>query len=324
MIARRILLCGIGAAAFAHRARAATRVTLAISSNSLAYGGLRIAQGAGLFEKNGITPAITVMDNGNATLAAVISGSVEFCSDSPGGVLAARVRGQKIAIVANIYRGLSGSLVLAKAVADKLGSPAEASIEAKLNALNGLIVATPSPTSSYTYPYKIAAQAVGAKPRFTYMSQPAMLAALKAGAVQGIVAGAPFSTDAVANGSGVTWISGPKGELPSSAQPTSSACVETGAAYAAAHPDVIAQLRTGFAALATFIKGQPDDAERLLARAYPELSADTIAAVFHENGPNWARPTMTVADIRQEIALQEKSGILPGVSVVDPASVLLS
>jgi len=323
VITRRVLLSGAGAAILVPEARAATPVTLAVSSNSFAYGGLRIAQRAGLFEKNGIVPTITVMDSGNAALTAVLSGSVEFCSASPGEVLAARVRGQKIVIVANVYRGLSGSLVLAKAIADKLGSGASVTIEAKLKALNGLVVATPSPTSSYTYPYKIAAQAVGVRPRFVYLAQPAMLAALQAGAVQGIIAGAPFSTAAVASGAGITWISGPKGELPPNAQPTSSACVETSEAYAANHSDVIDRLRAGFAELATFIKEQPGEAERLLAHAYPQLDAASIGAIFRDDAGNWTRPVMTADDIRQEIAIQESAGALPGIGALDPASVLL-
>ena len=324
MIGRRTLLGGLAACALARRAGAAegTPITLAVSSGSLAYGGLRIAGKAGLFEKNGITPTITVMDSGSAAMTAVLSGSIEFCSASLGEVLAARVRGQKIVLVANVYRGLSGSLVLAKPVAEKLGVPASAPLEAKLKAIGGLAIATPSATSSYTFPFRIAGQAAGALPHFVYMAQPAMVAALKTGAVQGIIAGAPFSTEVVASGVGVMWVNGPKKELPADVEPTSSAAVETSEAYAKSHPDVVARVRASFDALSRFIKEQPDEAERLLASAYPQLSAATISAIFHDDGPNWARPVMTVDDVRHEIMLQQKAGVLKGLENVDPASVL--
>jgi ABC-type nitrate/sulfonate/bicarbonate transport system substrate-binding protein len=323
MISRRVVLGAAAAVPLARRARAAgTPVRLAVSSNSLAYGGVRIAEKAGLFERNGLSPTITVMDSGSAALTAVLSGSLEFCSASLGEVLAARVHGQKILVVANVYRGLSGSLVLAKAVVDKLGVGASAPIEARLKAVGGLAVATPSATSSYTFPFRIAGQAAGAQPRFVYMAQPAMVAALKTGAVQGIIAGAPFSTQAVASGAGVMWINGPKGELPADALPTSSAAIETSEAYAAAHPEVVTRLRASFDALSRFIKERPGEAERALASAYPQLGADTIAAVFREDGPNWAQPVMSVDDIRHEIALQQKAGVIRGVEGVDPASVL--
>jgi ABC-type nitrate/sulfonate/bicarbonate transport system substrate-binding protein len=326
VIGRRILLGGLAAGALARSAAAAagTPITLAVSSTSLAYGGLRIAEKAGLFEKNGISPTITVMDSGSAAMTAVLSGSIEFCSASLGEVLAARVRGQEIVVVANIYRGLSGSLVLAKPVAEKLGIPEQAPLDAKLKAIEGMAIATPSATSSYTFPFRIAGQAAGAQPHFVYMAQPAMVAALKTGAVQGMIAGAPFSTEVVASGVGVMWVSGPKGELPADAAPTSSAAVETSEAYVKAHPDVIARMRASFDALGRLIKEQPAEAERLLASAYPQLGATTISNVFRDDGPNWARPVMSIDDIRHEIMLQQKAGLLKGLEKIDPASVLAS
>jgi ABC-type nitrate/sulfonate/bicarbonate transport system substrate-binding protein len=324
MIGRRFLLGGVAAGVLVGRARAAAaaKITLAVSSNSLAYGGLHIAQKAGLFEKHGIDPTISVMDSGSAAMTAVLSGSIELCSASLGEVLAARVRGQAVVVVVNMYRGLSGSLVLGKAVAEKLALPAGAPWDAKLKAIGGMTIATPSATSSYTFPFRIAGQAVGAMPHFVYMSQPAMLAALQAGAVQGIIAGAPFSTQAVSSGAGVMWVNGPRAELPADMLPTSSACVETSEAYAKSHPDVLSRLRASFDALSRLIQQQPAQAEKMLASAYPQLSADTIAAIFRNDAPNWARPTMTLDDIRHEITLQERAGLLKGVEKIDPASVL--
>ena len=71
MISRRILLGGLGAASLVSPGRAATQITLAVSSNTLAYGGLRIAEGAGLFSRNGLEPRIIVMESGNAAISAV-------------------------------------------------------------------------------------------------------------------------------------------------------------------------------------------------------------------------------------------------------------
>jgi ABC-type nitrate/sulfonate/bicarbonate transport system substrate-binding protein len=308
-------------AAHAQTAPVAAPITFALSSNSLAYGGIRIAQQAGLFEKQGIAPKFIVMDSGNAAMAAVLSGSAQFSSAGPGEVLAVRLRGQKIVIVSNVYHGLSGSLVLAKPVAARFATAT--TLDAKLKALDGLAIATPSATSAYTHPYKSAAEAAGARPRFVYMSQPDMVAALKAGAIQGLIAGAPFSVVAVASGSGVLWINGPGGELPAKELPASSACFETSEDYATAHADIIARVRATFSALGSFIQNQPDDARRLLAAAYPQLDAPTIETVFRDDAPNWAHPLMTPDDMRQEIAIQVASGALKGVEGIPPASVLL-
>ena len=243
---------------FAARAQGALiPVTLAVSSNSLAYGGLNIATRARLFERHGIALKVVVMDSGNAAISAVLSGSIEFASAGPGEVIAVRLRGQKVVIINNVYRGLSGSLILAKSVADKLPAVASATLEGKLKSLDGLAIATPSATSAYTHPYKSSAEAAGVKIRFVYMAQPAMAAALQAGAIQGLIAGAPFSVTAVTSGAGVLWISGPTGELPASALPASSACLETSEAYAAAHPDIIQKMRAGFDTLSAYLREQP-------------------------------------------------------------------
>jgi ABC-type nitrate/sulfonate/bicarbonate transport system substrate-binding protein len=312
-----------GRAQTAAPAGTATPVSIAVSSNSLAYGGVHIALRAGLFEKQGLALKIVTMDSGNAAMAAVLSGSAEFVSAGPSEVMAAKLRGQNIVIVANIYRGLSGSLVLAKSAAEKLAANAASSIEARLKALDGLVIATPSATSSYTLPYKSAAAALGVNLRFTYMAQPAMLAALEAGAIQGMIAGAPFSVSAVNNGRGVLWISGPRGELPASVMPRSSACIETSEAYASAHPDVVARIQAAFNALSNFVHDQPEEAQRHLAAAYPSVAPAILQAVFRDEAQNWARPVMSVDDVKQEIAIQASSGSLKGVESVSPESLLV-
>jgi ABC-type nitrate/sulfonate/bicarbonate transport system substrate-binding protein len=310
------------AAPFIATARAATPVIIAASSSSLAYGGMKIALQGGLFQQNGLDPKVIVMESGNAAISAVVGGSVTFSAAGAGEVLAARVRGQDIVIVANVYRGLSGSLVLAKSVADKIGVSPSAPVEQRLRALDGLTIAAPSATSAYLTPYKSAADAVGAKIKFVYMTQPAMVAALQVNAIQGMSAGAPFSLTPVMQGTGVLWISGPKGELPPADQLTSSACLQTSVDFARAHPDIIRALQATFIDVGKLIKNKPDDAKALLAKAYPQLSAAEIDAAFAESAANWSNSVMTTDDIRQEIRVQVGSGALPGVEKLDPAAVL--
>ena len=298
-------------------------LTIAVSSNSLAYGGLRIAELADLFKKNGIAAKIVVMDSGNTAMAALVSGSAQFSAAGPGEVLAARLRGQKIVIVANVYRGLSGSLLLAKAVAEKLGDAAKAGQAAKIKALDGLTIASPSATSAYLTPYKSATEAVGAKIKFVYMAQPAMVAALATGAIQGMIAGAPFSLAPVASGTGVLWLDGPKGELPKEVLPASSSCYETTEDYAAKNPDHVKRLQAVFDDLATFIAQKPAEAKAMLAKSFSQLSPADASAVFDQEAPNWSRPRFTVEDVKQEISIQVSSGNLPGVEKIDPAALLV-
>jgi hypothetical protein len=71
-----------------------------------------MALGAGLHEKNGIDLRVTVMDSGNAALAAVLGG----LSRPPDPARYwPKMHGRDIAVVVNFYRGLLASLMLTKA-----------------------------------------------------------------------------------------------------------------------------------------------------------------------------------------------------------------
>jgi ABC-type nitrate/sulfonate/bicarbonate transport system substrate-binding protein len=298
-------------------------VTLTVSSASLAYGGLRIAERSGLFQKNGLQPRIIISESGNAAITAMLSGSADLSGAGPSEVLAARVRGQQILLFVNLYRGIAGSLVLSKAMAAKFADAAKGTVQQRAKALDGLTIAEPSATSAYMHPIRSAAEAQNAKIRFVYMTQPAMVAALQAGVIDGFVAGSPFSLAAITNGTGVMWIDGPKADLPAALLPTSSACLQTTEAYAKAHPDIIRRLSAVFTDLQVLVRDHPDDAKAALAKAYSQLDAPTIDTIFAAEAPNWTRPVFSVADIRQEIAIQVSSGALHGVEQIDPASVIL-
>jgi ABC-type nitrate/sulfonate/bicarbonate transport system substrate-binding protein len=321
MITRRVLLFGAGMVAV-HRARATTPVTLTVSSATLAYGGMRIALGAGLYAKNGIDLRVIVMDSGNAALAAVLGGSAAFASAGPAEVLAARMHGRDIVVVLNFYRGLLASLMLTKSAAAKTGVAPNAPLAKRLHALDGLTIALPSPTTSVLQPYKAAAEGVGAKMKYAYMTQPATVAALQTGAVDGGILVPPFSLTAQANGSGIIWINGPRNELPADVSPTSSVCAQTTSDYAKANPTVIAAMRQTSKDLGVFLREHPEEALTHLMHAYPSVNEASAKALLAENTPNWSNATLTADDIRREIAILVRANGLPGVEKVDPTSVI--
>lgn len=278
-------------------------ITIALSSNAIPYGGLFIAEQAGLLEKHGLLTRIVVMDSGNAATTALIAGSAQFAASGPTEVLAARVRNQDIVILANLYRGLSATVVLGKSVAERLAAAAAASPEEKLRALDGLRIAVPSPTSSYAAPVKAGAAAVGANVRFVYMAQSTMPAALSRNAIDGFVAAPPYSDVALDAGTGVTWIDGPKAEFPAAAQPTATIVLQTTRAYAEANPGQAEAMQAMLADLAQYIKADPAGARAALGRAYPTLEPAAVDKVFVDHAANWTHPLLSEADITQEIAL---------------------
>ena len=324
-LSRRTMLASAGLAFTPGIVRAADAipVTLALSSNSLAYGGLRIAEQMGLFAKNGIAPRIIVMDSGNAATAALVGGSAQFASSGPGEVLSARARGLDVKMVINIYRGLVAPVTLAKAVADKFPVGPKGPLADRFKALDGLVLAVPSPTSALLAPIRASAEKVGAKPKFVFLAQPTMVPAMETGAIQGFVGSSPFWVPAVTKGTGVIWINSPHGELLPGTQPASSAALEVLGAYGRTNPDIVRRMRAVFTDVAGIIKSRPDDALAALAKSYTQTDQDTLKLVFARDADNWTQPNFSTDDVRQEIALLKQSADVPGLDAIKPEDVLL-
>jgi ABC-type nitrate/sulfonate/bicarbonate transport system substrate-binding protein len=269
-----------------------------------------------------LQPGIVVMESGNAAMSALIGGSVPFAVTGPPEVLAARLRGKDMVIVANLYAGFAGSLILATGIAKRTGVAPAAPVQDKLHALDGLTIAVPSATSVLLAPIKEGAARTGANARFTYMAQPAMPAALESGAIQGFVASFPFAGMPVLRGTGVIWINGPGRELPEDLVPSSSSVLQATSTYIKANLPTVRKLRQSVVDIAGFIQKDPAAARHALAASYPQLSAQAIDLAYDRQWRNWTRPFLTAADMRQELKLLKASIQAPGLDNLDPAAAL--
>ena len=295
-----------------------------LGSASFATVAARIAGELGLFEKHGIAAKFIVMDSASAATTALIAGSVAGAVSGPGELVVVQARGQQVVAVANTYAGLSGSLVLAKPVADRLGVSATAPVADRLKALEGLTIGVPSATGAYTVAFRSASRDAGANVRFAYMAQPAMVAALESGAIQGYVGGAPFWAMPVVKGTGVLWISGPKAELPAANMPVSSSNLQIMRGYAEAHPDVARGLAAVFADLGRALDTQPASVKAIVAKLYPDLDAPTLDLLFAAESPAWKTRPPSAADMAREIAFVKLSGVpLPQADSIDPSALFI-
>lgn len=323
-VLRTLSILAISSAAMPVFAQSPKEVPIAVSSNSFVMGGVRIGESAGIFERNGLLPRIKVMDSGNAALAALIGGSVPFAVAGPPEVLAARARKQDIVIVASLYRGLAGSLVLAKATTASLKAKQDSPLPERLQALKDLTIAVPSPTSSLAGPVRKAASEYGVSIKFTYMAQPAMVAALESGAIQGMVASFPFAGTPILKGTGVLWLNGPAGDLPADALPASSSSLQTTGAFARQNPDLVKRVQQALLDIASFIKSQPEDAKAALAKAYPSLSPADIDFAFAQQKTNWTTPIYREAQMRQDIVLLKATTDIPGLDTFNAGDMIWS
>ncbi len=321
----RSLIVAAAGLAFAGAAQAQQlrEVSIGLGSSSLVAASAKIAHELGLFRKHGLEPRFIVMDSANAATTALISRSVPFVVSGPAELVVAQARGQKVVLIASAYDGLGATLVLSKAVADKLGVAANAPVAARLKALDGLLLAAASPTATYKISFDGAAKAAGANVRFTHMAQTAMPAALESGAIQGYVASAPVWAAPVVKGSAVQWISGPKGELPREHTPASSSNVQAMRDHAEANPDLVKRVAAVFADFAKAIEERPAEVKATIAKLYPDIDAPTLDLIFASESLAWKTKPPTAEDVSREIAFVKASGArLPEIDAVDPASML--
>ena len=312
--------------ALAPQARAAelTAFQIGLASTSFATVAARIAGELGLYEKHGIAVRFIVLDSASAATTALIAQSVAGALSGPGELVVAQARGQKVVVVANTYDGLSGSLVLSKAVVTRLRVPATAPVAVRLKALDGLTIGVPSATGAYTVAFRSASRDAGAAVKFVYMAQPAMVAALESGAIDGYVGGAPFWAVPVVKGTGVLWISGPAAELPAANMPVSSSNLQIMRSYADAHPDVVAGLAGVFDDLGQELETRPAAVKAIVARLYPDMDATMLDLLFAAESRAWKTAAPTSDGMAREIAFVKLGGVvIPQIDAIDPAALLV-
>jgi ABC-type nitrate/sulfonate/bicarbonate transport system substrate-binding protein len=320
--------CIVAAAALAMSTSASARqpvkLTIALSSHSLVAAAPRVAKAMGLFEKHGLDVQFVTMDSANAATAALVSKSADLALSGPGEVIAIQARGQKVVVIASTYVGLGATLVLAKPAADKTGVQPDADVGARLKALDGLVIGTTNATSSYTVSFSGAAKAVGANPRFTFLSVTTMAAALDSGAIAGFIASAPYWAPPVLKGTGVIWISGPKGELPAADTPAASVSLTALQDYAATHSDVVGDVVAALRDLATAIEQRPQDVKTAVGHLFPDLDARSLDVLFASESVAWKAAAPTAQDMRREIDfLKKMAAPIPGLDTVDPDAMIL-
>ena len=299
-------------------------ISIGVSSSSLGAASMRLANEMGLFQKHGLEPKFVIMDSGNTAAAALISRSVDVIQAGMGELVATQARGLKVVAVVNVYGRPSGTLVLAKGVADKLGISPNASVNERLKALEGLVIGATTATSSNTISLRAAAQRAGANFRTVYMGQAEMPAALESGAVQGLFSASPFWTFPTTRGTGVYWLSGPKGDLPADLSTSSASQVQMMRAFAEANPELVQRLRTIYDDFRKALSERPADVKIAIAKLYPDMDPKSIDVLYEGEASAWNAKVLTPEDVLKEINFMKASGMqLPGIDQIDTASALL-
>jgi len=331
-ISRRALFAGVGGGAAFLALNSTTtafgndlrKVSIGLSSTSFISVPVRVTNDAGFFRKHGLSVDVQVTPDASVGMAALITGSLDFMVAGAVNALMSRLRNQEVIVVSSVYRGFAGSLVLSSDVVAKLGLSEGAPTSERLKALDGLLLASPSASSNYTLTPLAAAKTVGANLRFTYMEQVAMPAALEVGAIQGYISGAPFWVRNVADGKGVLWLSGPKGDFADEAIPASSSLLETMCGYADANPDVVRAIRASMSEFVNFAQQKPDEVISYVRNLYPSLNEETAKILLGAESKAWANSRYTIDDLQHDIKYVRAGGItLDGIERIDLGSLIL-
>jgi ABC-type nitrate/sulfonate/bicarbonate transport system substrate-binding protein len=327
-VAGRLKLVSIAliASCFVHAASAKDllNVSIGVGSPSLPAAAARIADVMGLFEKHGLKAKVLPMDNASVAMMGLISGSLDFTTAGGPDVVMSQSRGQKVIAISSVYHGFAGQLVVSSAVVKKLNLSAQAPLNEKVRALDELVIASPSATSPYTFALRSAAATAGINVRIIYISQAAMPAALETGAIQAFVSSSPYYARPIVNGSGVLWLSGPKGEFPKSATPANSVTLNTRADFAANHIDLVNRVIAVFRDFSQAVSDRPDQVKAAIAKLFPDLDAPTRDLLFASESTGWKTEVLTAEDMSREIGFVKSTGVpLPGVDSLNPKDLLL-
>ena len=298
-------------------------VSIGLSSASFASAAPLIAKDLGLFEAQGISGKLVVFDSGNASVAGLVSKSVDSIVTGSGDVLAAVARGQDIVWLGSVYKGLSTTMVISKAAAARLAVSPTAGFADRFKASNGLLVAAPSATSGSLVAFRGAAAQFGSTFRFTYMPQALMPAALETGAIDGFLASAPFWAPPVVKGTEIVWISGPKGELPPENRPVTTSQLHVRREFAEADPDRAKRLWSAFAEVRKAIEEKPAQVKEALARRYPDLDRAAFELIYASESEAWKPEPLKVSDVEHEIEFVKLGGgNIPGLDKLNPRRIL--
>jgi NitT/TauT family transport system substrate-binding protein len=129
-------------------AGASTKVTIAQSSNSLAFSPALIADKKGYFSERGIQPDIVLAGSGSKASAAVIGGSAQVGNTALGDMVTAVEKGQDIRIFGATLVSPGGAVVLKKAAAQKAAVDDRTPVDQRVKALKGLKISISTPGSA--------------------------------------------------------------------------------------------------------------------------------------------------------------------------------
>jgi ABC-type nitrate/sulfonate/bicarbonate transport system substrate-binding protein len=192
--------------------------TLLTAVPNFAFAAIWVAEQLKYFEAEGVRVKITPAPSGSVCLNAVVGRSSNFCASTSEGLVLAQVEGAPAIAIQAHNRAMTLSVVLRKAIVDKLGLTRQSPLEARLSALTqlGTIGATgPGAASEQIFRFLVKkAGAIATILKFVYIGAPELPASLMNNVIDAYALSPPSAEITEPSGKGYVLIPLGKGEVP--------------------------------------------------------------------------------------------------------------
>jgi ABC-type nitrate/sulfonate/bicarbonate transport system substrate-binding protein len=219
LIAAAIVAVFVGAAPQAQaQQKELPEVSMLTAVPNFAFAAIWVAEQLKYFEQEGVRIKITPAPSGSVCLNAVVGRSTQFCASTSEGLVLARVEGAPAMAIQAHNRAMTLSVVLRKAIVEKLGLTRESPIGARLKALTqlGTIGATgPGAASEQIFKFLVKrAGAGGTVLKFVYIGAPELPPSLMNNVIDAYALSPPSAEITEPSGKGYVLIPLGKGEIP--------------------------------------------------------------------------------------------------------------
>src|ERR1043166_3959764 len=185
---------------------------------NFAFGAVWVAEQLNYFEAEGVRAKITASPSGSVFLKAIVGHSANCCASTSEGVILAKQEGAPVIAIQAHNRAITLSVVVRKAIVDKLGLTRQSPLPARLTALTqlGTIGATgPGAASEQIFKFLVKkAGAIATILKFVYIGAPELPPALMNNVIDAYALSPPSAEITEPSGKGYVLIPLGKGEVP--------------------------------------------------------------------------------------------------------------
>src|ERR1051325_10642273 len=192
-------------------------VTMLTAVPNFAFGAIWVAEQLKYFEQEGVRVKITESPSGSICLNAVVGRSANFCASTSEGLVLAWAEGAPAMAIQAHNRAITLSVVLRKAIVDKLGVTRQSPLSERLKALTQLstIGATgPGAASEQIFKFLVKkAGGIATVLKFVYIGAPELPPSLMNGVIDAFALSPPWAEVTEPSGKGYVLIPLGKGEV---------------------------------------------------------------------------------------------------------------